>query len=92
MTISTEKKAALISEYRIHENDTGSSHVQCSILTTKINILVEHLKLHKHDHSSRRGLLKMVNKRRKLLNYLKGQSVEAYQTLRLKLNLRDLAK
>lgn len=90
MPILKDKKAELINEYKVHESDTGSVDVQCAVLTEKILLLAEHLKVHKHDHSSRRGLLKMVNKRRRLLNYLKGKSVEKYQELRTKLGLRDI--
>ncbi len=90
MPILKDKKTALINEYKIHESDTGSVDVQCAVLTEKISLLAEHLKLHKHDHSSRRGLLKMVNKRRRLLSYLKKESEEKYQELRTKLGLRDI--
>ena len=90
MPILKDKKTELINEYKIHDSDSGSVDVQCAILTEKILLLAEHLKSHKHDHSSRRGLLKMVNKRRRLLNYLKGKSIEKYQALRTKLGLRDI--
>ena len=90
MPILKDKKTGLINEYKIHDSDSGSVDVQCAILTEKILLLAEHLKSHKHDHSSRRGLLKMVNKRRRLLNYLKGKSIEKYQVLRTKLGLRDI--
>jgi small subunit ribosomal protein S15 len=90
MPILKDKKTQLINEYKVHGSDTGSVDVQCAILTEKILLLAEHLKSHKHDHSSRRGLLKMVNKRRRLLNYLKNKSVDQYQILRNKLGLRDI--
>ena len=72
MTMNKDKKQAVIGEYKVHENDTGSPEVQVAMLTTRINELNEHLKVHKKDHHSRRGLLKMVGKRRNLLNYLKA--------------------
>jgi len=73
---------------QIHEKDTGSADVQVALLTSRINELTEHLKLHKKDHSSRRGLLKMVATRRSLLDYLKGKSLERYQRTVEKLKLR----
>jgi small subunit ribosomal protein S15 len=89
MPILKEKKTELIQTYKINENDTGSVEVQCAVLTEKILTLSEHLKAHKHDHSSRRGLLKMINKRRRFLNYLKKHFRERYFTLIEKLGLRD---
>lgn len=88
MSISTEKKLDIISEYKVHESDTGSPEVQVAILTHRINELNEHLKVHKKDHHSRRGLLKMVGKRRNLLNYLKNKDIERYRTLVNNLGLR----
>ncbi len=73
---------------RLHEKDTGSADVQVALLTKRINDLTEHLKDHKKDHSSRRGLLKMVAQRRSLLDYLKRESVERYQSALTSLNLR----
>ncbi|GAB4182507.1 MAG: hypothetical protein Fur0032_23530 [Terrimicrobiaceae bacterium] len=73
---------------RLHEKDTGSADVQIALLTSRINELTEHLKSHKKDHSSRRGLLKMVATRRSLLDYLKGKSVDRYQQVLEKLGLR----
>jgi len=73
---------------QIHDKDTGSADVQVALLTRRINELTEHLKLHSKDHSSRRGLLKMVATRRSLLDYLKGKSVERYQSVVEKLKLR----
>lgn len=83
-----EKKNNIIEKYRLHENDTGSPEVQIAILTERINQLSEHLKLHKKDHHSRRGLLKMVGQRRGLLNYLKEKDVERYRAIIGQLNLR----
>ena len=86
--ITSEKKQSLIIEYRSHEGDTGSPEVQIAILTDRINELTLHLKEHKKDHHSRRGLLKMVGHRRSLLNYLKDIDIERYRTLLGRLNLR----
>lgn len=83
-TIKTE----LIEKYKLHENDTGSPEVQIAILTERINHLNEHLKIHKKDHHSRRGLLKMVGQRRGLLNYLMDKDIERYRVIIEKLNLR----
>ena len=88
MALTQERKQQLIEEYKIHENDTGSPEVQIAILTDKINYLNEHLRIHKKDHHSRRGLLKMVGQRRHLLNYLKDQDVQRYRDLINKLGLR----
>ncbi len=86
--ITAEQKSALIAEYATKEGDTGSPEVQVAILTARINDLNEHLKVHKKDHHSRRGLLKMVGKRRNLLNYLKEKDIERYRTLITRLGLR----
>ena len=86
--ITTEKKAEIIKEYQLKEGDTGSPEVQVAILTYRINDLNEHLKIHKKDHHSRRGLLMMVGKRRGLMNYLKSQDIERYRALVAKLGLR----
>lgn len=83
-----DEKAAVIEANKTHENDTGSPEVQIAILTKRINDLTEHLKIHKKDHHSRRGLLKMVGKRRNLLNYLKSKDIERYRTLIEKLGIR----
>ncbi len=88
MTLSNEAKKSLIDEYRRHETDTGSSEVQIAILTTRINELTEHLKVHKKDHHSRRGLLKMVGQRRALLNYLKNMDFNRYRNIVNQLGLR----
>ena len=86
--IDQKKKAEIISEYTTHAGDTGSPEVQIAILTYRINDLNEHLKIHKKDHHSRRGLLKMVGERRNMLNYLKGKDLERYRTLIARLGLR----
>jgi len=81
-------KAEVKNEYKLHEQDTGSAEVQVALLTARIKELTEHLKSHKKDHSSRRGLIMMVNKRRKLLTYLKSQDDARYKELISKLGLR----
>lgn len=81
-------KQATIADHRLHETDTGSPEVQIAILTERINYLTEHLKLHKKDHHSRRGLLMMVGQRRGLLNYLRDKNVERYRVIIDKLGLR----
>lgn len=86
--LTPEQKQYLIEKYRLHEADTGSPEVQIAILTERINYLTEHLKEHKKDHHSRRGLLKMVGQRRGLLNYLRDNDIERYRTIIQKLNLR----
>lgn len=83
-----ELKTNIIETYRIHETDTGSPEVQIAVLTERINHLNEHLQMHKKDHHSRRGLLKMVGKRRGLLNYLMKTDIERYRAIVSKLNLR----
>ena len=86
--IDQTKKAEIIHEYQLKDGDTGSPEVQIAILTYRINDLNEHLKIHKKDHHSRRGLLKMVGQRRNLLNYLKESDVERYRSLIGRLGLR----
>ena len=88
MSIATEKKASIISDFQKKTGDTGSTEVQVAILTAKIQRLTEHFKKHKHDHHSRRGLLKMVSRRRKLLDYLKKVSANRYLELIKRLGLR----
>lgn len=88
MAFTAEEKQTLIGSYKLHENDTGSPEVQVAILTRRINNLTEHLKIHKKDFHSRRGLLKMVGQRRALLNYLKDSNFDRYRTLIEKLGLR----
>ena len=86
--MTTERKQEIINQYRRDEKDTGSSEVQIALLTERINELTEHLKVHKKDNHSRRGLLKMVGKRRNLLNYLAKKDEETYKELVEKLGLR----
>ncbi len=86
--LTQEAKQQLIENYRVHEGDTGSPEVQIAILTARILYLTDHLKEHKKDHHSRRGLLKMVGHRRRLLNYLRTNDIERYRTIIAKLNLR----
>ncbi len=86
--MTKELKQEIISTYKTHESDTGSPEVQIALLTERINHLNEHLKIHKKDHHSRRGLLMMVGKRRSLLNYLMEQDIERYRSIIAKLNLR----
>ena len=81
-------KKIIIKKFKTHEGDTGSPEVQIAILTRRINDLNEHLRIHKKDHHSRRGLLKMVGKRRNLLRYLKNSDIERYRTLIKKLQIR----
>lgn len=88
MPLAKEKKENLIKEFGANEKDTGSVHSQVAILSTRIKELTEHLKTHKKDHSSRRGLLKLVGKRRSLLKYIKNRNIEAYRELIKKLGLR----
>lgn len=88
MAITQERKNEIISEYKVHDTDTGSPEVQIAVLTEEITTLNEHLRVHKKDHHSRRGLLKMVGKRRNLLNYLRNKDVTRYRELIKKLGLR----
>ena len=85
---AVQNKEEIIEEHRKHEGDTGSPEVQVAVLTRHITHLTEHLREHKHDYHSRRGLLKMVGKRRRLLKYLQKKDVERYRTLIAKLGLR----
>ena len=86
--IRKDEKTAVIEANRIHETDTGSPEVQIALLTKRINDLTEHLKTHKKDHHSRRGLLKMVGQRRNLLNYLTKVDIERYRAIIAKLGIR----
>ncbi|KYD00053.1 30S ribosomal protein S15 [Heyndrickxia sporothermodurans] len=88
MAIAQERKNEIINQFKVHETDTGSPEVQIAILTEDINNLNEHLRVHKKDHHSRRGLLKMVGKRRNLLTYLRNKDVQRYRELINKLGLR----
>lgn len=84
----TSNKQEIINNYKKHENDTGSSEVQIALLTERINHLTEHFKVHKKDHHSRRGLLKLVGQRRRLLSYLKNKDLERYRAVIKSLGLR----
>ena len=88
MPLPAEERAGIIADARVHETDTGSPEVQVSLLTARINQLTEHLKVHKHDLHSRRGLLMMVGQRRRLLAYLSRKSPDRYRALIAKLGLR----
>jgi len=88
MPLHTDKKSELINRFRTHEADTGSPEIQIALLTERIGYLTEHFKTHVKDHHSRRGLLKLVSKRRRLLNYLKKSSLERYRKTVAALNLR----
>ena len=88
MSITAEKKAELISEFATSKGDTGSPEVQVAVLSERINNLTEHLKIHKKDFHSRRGLLMMVGQRRRLLDYLKSRKVDRYEELIKRLGLR----
>ena len=88
MALTVEEKSEIIANSRVHETDTGSPEVQVSILTRRINQLTEHLKVHKHDVHSRRGLLMLVGQRRRLLAYLSKKSPDRYRALVAKLGLR----
>jgi small subunit ribosomal protein S15 len=88
MTITKEEKQTIIAEHARAQGDTGSAEVQVAVLTKRIADLTDHLKTHKHDHASRRGLLKLVGRRRRLLDYLKREDIERYRDLIAKLGLR----
>ncbi len=88
MALNLEQKTTIITDYKLHEKDTGSSEVQIALLTKRVTYLTEHFKTHSKDHHSRRGLLKLVSKRRKLLDHLKKEDVSRYQSIILKLGIR----
>ena len=88
MALTAEEKQEIIAKYATHEGDTGSPEVQVALLTARINHLTEHLKTNKHDNHSRRGLLKMVGKRRKMLDYLMAKDIERYRAIIAKLGIR----
>ncbi|HHY44446.1 MAG TPA: 30S ribosomal protein S15 [Firmicutes bacterium] len=88
LTLQADRKKSIIEQYRIHETDTGSPEVQIALLTERIKYLTEHLRVHKKDHHSRRGLLQMVGQRRGLLNYLNRQDPARYRAIVEKLGLR----
>ena len=88
MSLTKENKGSIITQYRIHASDTGSPEVQIALLSERITYLTEHFKTHKKDHGSRRGLLKIVGKRRRLLDYLRTYNVERYREVISKLGIR----
>ena len=88
MVFTSEDKQKLIEKFKLHESDTGSPEVQVGLLTHRISYLTEHMKIHKKDHHSRRGLLMLVGKRRRLLNYVKSKDVNRYRTIIETLGLR----
>lgn len=88
MSTTREQKSSLINEYRVHDTDTGSPEVQIALLSNRITYLTEHFKTHAKDHHSRRGLLKLVGRRRRLLDYLKQVDVERYRSIIDKLGIR----
>ncbi len=88
MALAAEQKSQVITKYRIHKSDSGSPEVQVALLSQRISELTEHFKTHQKDHHSRRGLLSMVARRRKLLNYLKDRDLERYRTLIQRLGIR----
>ncbi|MBN1930351.1 MAG: 30S ribosomal protein S15 [Desulfobacterales bacterium] len=88
MVLTVENKKNLINEFKLHEKDTGSPEVQVALLTHRISYLTDHLKVHKKDHHSRRGLLVLVGRRRRLLNYVKNKDVKRYRTIIENLGLR----
>jgi small subunit ribosomal protein S15 len=88
MAVTTERKAELVTQFRQHAEDTGSPEVQIALLTERINALTEHLREHKKDHHSRRGLLMLVGRRRRFLNYLQRNDLEGYRALIRELGLR----
>lgn len=89
MALDKEYKSSVMEEYARHENDTGSPEVQVAILTKRIEQLTDHLRLHKHDESSRRGLLKMVGRRRRFLKYIRNKDYQRYSALIQRLNIRS---
>lgn len=88
MGLTTDQKLEIINRYRLHDADTGSPEVQVAILSERINYLTDHFKVHAKDHHSRRGLIKLVGQRRRLLNYLKSKDIERYRALIEQLGLR----
>ena len=90
MALQTERKQELIGDYKVHDTDTGSPEVQIAILSTRIVDLRSHFSEHKHDHPSRRGLLKRVGKRRRLLSYLAKKDINRYREIITRLNIRDI--
>ena len=88
MVMSLDEKQAIIAKYKLHDQDSGSAEVQIALLTERIRMLTEHFQVHKKDHASRRGLLKLVGRRRKLLDYLKNKKIDSYRDMIKQLGLR----
>ena len=88
MVLTPEYKKDIVDQFKLHQNDTGSPEVQIALLSKRIGYLTDHFKIHKKDHHSRRGLLKMVGKRRRLLNYLKKRDVDKYKSVIKELGIR----
>ena len=88
MAFTADQKKLIIDKYKLHDKDSGSAEVQIALLTERIRMLTDHFQVHKKDHASRRGLLKLVGRRRKLLDYLKNNKLESYRELIKELNLR----
>jgi small subunit ribosomal protein S15 len=88
MGLSNDQKQLIIDKYKLHDKDSGSAEVQIALLSERIRMLTEHFQTHKKDHASRRGLLKLVGRRRKLLDYLKHKKIESYRDMLKQLNLR----
>ncbi|MDO9530445.1 MAG: 30S ribosomal protein S15 [Syntrophales bacterium] len=88
MVLELDRKKGIIEDFQVHEKDTGSPEVQIALLSARIKYLTEHFKIHKKDHHSRRGLLKLVGQRRRLLDYLKGKNVEKYRNVIERLGIR----
>jgi small subunit ribosomal protein S15 len=88
MALTQDQKNEIIGKYKLHDKDSGSAEVQIALLTERIRVLTEHFQIHKKDHASRRGLLKLVGRRRKLLDYLKNKKIDSYRELLKELNLR----
>lgn len=89
MPLIRERKSSIIEEHKTHDTDTGSPEVQVALLTARINQLTEHLKIHKKDHHSRRGLMMMVGRRRRMLNYLSAKDIQRYRALVSRLGIRS---
>ena len=88
MALNQDQKQSIIDKYRLHDKDSGSAEVQIALLTERIRMLTEHFQVHTKDHASRRGLLKLVGRRRKLLDYLKNKKIETYREMLKQLKLR----
>jgi len=88
MSITAEQKSQIVTEYQLSPSDTGSPEVQVALMSARISYLTDHFNTHKHDHHSRQGLLRLVNQRRKLLDYVKGKSQDRYKSLISRLGLR----